>query len=59
MSRPVSTMVIVLRKPPTSFNATFNVSGGGLPFITADRDAVLILLSQPDGVEVGDDVGAR
>lgn len=28
-------------------------------FRTADRDAVLTLLSQPDGVEVGDDVGAE
>lgn len=33
MSSPVSAMVIVLRKSPTSFNATLSVSGGGLPLV--------------------------
>ena len=31
MSRPVSTNVIALRKPPMLFSDTFSVGGGGSP----------------------------
>ncbi len=45
MSSPVSTSVIVLRKPPTSLSATFSVSGGGLP-----RTPVIATRCSPSGV---------
>ena len=44
MSSPVSTSVIVLRKPPTSLSATLSVAGGGLPRTPVIAHPVLAVL---------------
>ena len=56
MSRPVSTKVISLRKPPSVFSPTFNVGGGGSPQHARDAHAVDAVRRELDGVEAGGDI---